>query len=131
MAFEVYFLFGSAPTCYFISVNSPRRELYEKYWNEIGAEDVASTIEKFNNLNTGRAKNVILFVGDGMSLATVVAGRMHKAQKQRPAVPGEETFSALDVMPHLGLMKTYSGELLCNSPTSCHVARFRAFATRL
>lgn len=89
-------------------VSPPGRELYDTYWNEIGAEDVASTIVKFTNLNTNKAKNVILFIGDGMSLATVVAGRMHKAQKRNPKAPGEETLTAIDVMPHSGLMKTYS-----------------------
>lgn len=90
----------------------PPKELRGAYWNDIGAEDVASTIVKFNSLNTNKAKNVILFIGDGMSLASVVAGRIHKAQKENQKAPGEESFSSLDVMPHSGIMKTYSGRYL-------------------
>ena len=86
-----------------------RQEFSADYWNNVGADDVAEMVTKFNSLNTNKAKNVILFVGDGMSLSTVVAGRIHKAQRQNPAVPGEEDFTALDEMPHSGLMKTFSG----------------------
>ena len=33
--------------------------------------------------NTNRAKNVILFVGDGMGISTVTAGRIYEGQKAR------------------------------------------------
>ena len=36
----------------------------------------------------GKAKNVILFVGDGMSLTTVAAARI--LEGQRKGAPGEE-----------------------------------------
>lgn len=37
--------------------------------------------------NTNRAKNVILFVGDGMGISTVTAGRIYEGQKR--GVDGE------------------------------------------
>ena len=52
------------------------------------------------------AKNVILFVGDGMSLATIAAGRILKGQLEGKS--GEETNLVFESFPHLGLSKTYN-----------------------
>ena len=32
--------------------------------------------------NTGKAKNVILFIGDGMGISTIVASRIHEGQSR-------------------------------------------------
>ncbi|XP_078063768.1 intestinal-type alkaline phosphatase 1-like [Mustelus asterias] len=53
-----------------------------------------------------RAKNVILFLGDGMGVSTVTATRILKGQLQ--GKPGEETILAMETFPHLGLSKTYN-----------------------
>lgn len=49
--------------------------------------------------NKRRAKNVILFVGDGMGQSTVTATRIHKV--------GEEGLLSWEKFPHMGLLKTY------------------------
>lgn len=54
----------------------------------------------------GRAKNVILFVGDGMSLTTVAAARI--LEGQRAGRPGEENRLAWEHFPHTALSKTYN-----------------------
>jgi alkaline phosphatase len=54
----------------------------------------------------GRAKNVILFVGDGMGLSTVTAARIHEGQ--RLGMPGEEHRLSFESLPFLALLKTYS-----------------------
>jgi alkaline phosphatase len=54
----------------------------------------------------GRAKNVILFVGDGMSLTTVAAARI--LEGQRAGGPGEENRLAWERFPHTALSKTYN-----------------------
>ena len=54
------------------------------------------------------AKNVVLMIGDGMSLATSVAGRIFIGQESKGQT-GEEHMTAMDKMPHIGLLKTYSG----------------------
>jgi len=55
-------------------------------------------------INTNVARNVILFLGDGMGVATVTAGRIYAAQQQgRPY--GEESSLAFERFPHVGLSK--------------------------
>ncbi|XP_067850824.1 intestinal-type alkaline phosphatase-like [Heptranchias perlo] len=53
-----------------------------------------------------KAKNVILFLGDGMGVPTVTAARILKGQMQGRS--GEETVLAMESFPHLGLSKTYN-----------------------
>lgn len=53
-----------------------------------------------------RAKNVILFVGDGMGLSTVTAARI--LEGQRRGAPGEENRLSFEEFPHVALSKTYS-----------------------
>ncbi len=54
----------------------------------------------------GRAKNVILFVGDGMSLTTVAAARIFEGQRKGGA--GEENRLAWEEFPATALSKTYN-----------------------
>lgn len=53
-----------------------------------------------------RAKNVILFVGDGMGISTITAARILEGQKR--GAPGEENQLAFEKFPYLSLVKTYS-----------------------
>ena len=53
-----------------------------------------------------RAKNVILFVGDGMGVSTVTAIRIHAGQKMGET--GEEHILAMESLPHTALSKTYN-----------------------
>ncbi|XP_066565330.1 alkaline phosphatase, intestinal, tandem duplicate 1 isoform X2 [Amia ocellicauda] len=53
-----------------------------------------------------RAKNLVLFLGDGMGVSTVTATRILRGQME--GNPGEETVLAMDTFPHLALSKTYS-----------------------
>lgn len=54
----------------------------------------------------GPARNVILFVGDGMGVATVTAARILDGQNR--GQPGEENFLAFERFPHVALVKTYN-----------------------
>lgn len=53
-----------------------------------------------------RAKNIILFVGDGMSLPTVAASRIYEGQSRGQS--GEENLLSFETMPYTGLSKTYN-----------------------
>jgi alkaline phosphatase len=53
-----------------------------------------------------RAGNVILFVGDGMGIATVTAARILEGQRRNQ--PGEENRLAFELLPHLALSRTYN-----------------------
>lgn len=52
------------------------------------------------------AKNVILFVGDGMGVATVTAARIFDGQSQ--GMSGEEHWLAFEQFPNVALVKTYN-----------------------
>ena len=53
--------------------------------------------------NLGVAKNVILFLGDGMGVSTVTAARIYKGQKDGHT--GEETQLSFETFPHVALSK--------------------------
>ena len=51
------------------------------------------------------AKNVILFIGDGMGVSTVTAIRILDGQQK--GMPGEENILSFERFPHVALSKTY------------------------
>ena len=55
--------------------------------------------------NTKRARNVILFVGDGMGVTTVTAARILEGQMHGER--GEENALSFELFPYLALSKTY------------------------
>ncbi|MBT8142224.1 MAG: alkaline phosphatase [Gammaproteobacteria bacterium] len=57
-------------------------------------------------LNQRPAKNVILFIGDGLSVATVTAARILDGQLRGES--GEENFLSFEHFPYTGLSKTYN-----------------------
>lgn len=54
----------------------------------------------------GKAKNVILFIGDGMGVSTITAARILEGQMQ--GKEGEEHQLSFDDFPFAGLAKTYN-----------------------
>ncbi|XP_075978121.1 membrane-bound alkaline phosphatase-like [Anticarsia gemmatalis] len=56
-------------------------------------------------LNTKRAKNVIMFLGDGMSITTLAATRVYLGQRYGHL--GEELKLSFEAFPYTGLAKTY------------------------
>ena len=56
--------------------------------------------------NNRKARNVIIFIGDGMGVATLTAGRIFEGQQR--GVDGESYVAEMDRLPHTALVKTYS-----------------------
>ena len=52
-----------------------------------------------------KAKNVILFIGDGMGISTVTAARIYDGQSR--GEPGEENLLSFETFPNVALVKTY------------------------
>jgi alkaline phosphatase len=52
------------------------------------------------------AKNIILFIGDGMSITTLTASRIWQGQQQGKL--GEEHFLHFETFPYTALIKTYN-----------------------
>lgn len=68
--------------------------------------------------NTGKAKNIILFVGDGMSIPTITASRIFDGQKK--GVDGESNKLSFEQLPYLALSKTYThdAQVADSAPTA-------------
>ena len=64
--------------------------------------------DRAHQLGAGKskAKNVILFVGDGMSLPTVAAARIYEGQQRHQ--PGEENQLSFERFPYTAFSKTYN-----------------------
>lgn len=56
--------------------------------------------------NKSKAKNIILFVGDGMSLTTVAAARIYEGQLRKQT--GEENLLSFEKFPYTAFSKTYN-----------------------
>lgn len=69
------------------------------------------------------AKNVILFVGDGMGVSTVTGARIFEGQEK--GVDGERNQLAFEKLPYLALSKTYSA----NQQTSDSAPTMTAMVT--
>ena len=75
-----------------------------------------------------RAKNVILFVGDGMGVSTVTAARILAGQMK--GKPGEETRLAFDEFPYTALSKTYSWDQQTSDSAPTMTALSTGYKTR-
>ena len=72
-------------------------------WYQGGQSNIAG---KVNTPTATKAKNVILFVGDGMGISTLTAARILNGQ--RDGKPGEEGYLSFETFPHTALVKTYN-----------------------
>jgi len=89
-----------------LAANSPAvqgPESVADWWNA-GQQFIADS--KQLRKNPRRAKNVILFVGDGMGVSTITAARILAGQLN--GQPGEENRLFFERFPYLALSKTYS-----------------------
>ncbi|XP_060603042.1 alkaline phosphatase-like [Ruditapes philippinarum] len=74
------------------------------YWRNIAKDN----LNRYLNLkhNTGRARNIVLMIGDGMGLSTITAARTLKGQMQGNS--GEETELNFEKFPYTALAKVYT-----------------------
>lgn len=75
----------------------PQREDQTEYWINAAKKFVNHQTQSKQNKNT--AKNVIIFMGDGMSMSTLAA--------TRPYIGGEEVSLSFEEFPAVGMVKTY------------------------
>lgn len=68
----------------------------------------------------GQAKNVILFIGDGMGISTVTAARIHAGQLK--GNDGESYRLAMETLPNIALSKTYSHDAQVSDSASTATA---------
>lgn len=75
-----------------------------------------------------RAKNVILFIGDGMSLDTITSARILAGQ--RLGNSGEEHRLTMDMLPYTALMKTYTTDMQVPDSAGTATAMLAGVKTR-
>jgi alkaline phosphatase len=78
------------------------KAIWQTVTHSTASSSVASTIAELR----GSAKNVILFIGDGMGISTVTAARILAGQLD--GNNGEENELSFDQFPFSGLSKTYN-----------------------
>ena len=86
----------------------------KNYWMKLGLEDIQEALQRYADFRDETLaeavakvkfpKNVILFIGDGMSISTVTGARIHKGQKLFKQ-SGEEQFLSWERFPASALMK--------------------------
>ncbi|XP_010012978.1 PREDICTED: alkaline phosphatase, tissue-nonspecific isozyme, partial [Nestor notabilis] len=81
----------------------PEKEKDPEYWREQAQETLRNAL-RLQHLNQNVAKNLILFLGDGMGVSTVTAARILKGQLQNHK--GEESLLEMDKFPYVALAKT-------------------------
>lgn len=77
---------------------------------------------------SSRARNVILFVGDGMGVSTVTAARILAGQLR--GEPGEENLLAFERLPYLALSKTYNTDQQVSDSAGTMTAMVTGVKTR-
>ncbi|KAG8259034.1 hypothetical protein J6590_019511 [Homalodisca vitripennis] len=88
------------------------------YWREEAQKQLE---EKLNVcLNKGLAKNVIVFLADGMSVATVTAARIFLGQSEGNS--GESSSLRFEEYPYVGLSKTYCVDKQVGDPACTSTA---------
>ena len=95
----------------------------------MGTDDIADALKTLNDRNENVAKNVVIFVGDGMSLPTVTAARIYKAQKEGRS-NSEGSLLFFETFPHVGLSKTYSVDFTTADSSSTATAIFAGVKTK-
>ncbi|XP_005176705.2 membrane-bound alkaline phosphatase [Musca domestica] len=71
-----------------------------QFWVDKAQNILAHKLQTYNQLNTKRAKNIILFLGDGMSIHTVTATRDFMGDSSMQV--------SFEKFPFTGLSKTYA-----------------------
>lgn len=104
-----YFIKSIALTsCYIYNLNFPDKD----YWKRVGIEDIKYALDESSHKIDGLAKNVILFVGDGMGPTTVTASRIYGKSVN--------DYLSFERFPYMGTLKTYSSDHYV--PDSCATA---------
>jgi alkaline phosphatase len=77
-------------------------------WYAAGNQSIQAKVAEFKAIQNskGGAKNVIIFVGDGMGMTTVTAARILEGQLKGQS--GEENTLSFENFPFSGLSKTYN-----------------------
>lgn len=96
------------------------KETYDRtYWYAQAQETLQKRLQ-YATENNPVAKNIILVVGDGMSLTTATAARILRGQRRGQS--GEDTDLVWDTFPAVALAKTYNIDAQTGESSACATA---------
>lgn len=78
-------------------------EFTAKYWYDEAEAGIKARLSRLRHGSSGVARNVVMFLGDGMSVPTLAAARTLLGQ--RSDRPGEEEQLSFEAFPTIGLVK--------------------------
>eukprot|EP00090_Calanus_glacialis_P026917 TRINITY_DN42321_c0_g1_i1.p1 TRINITY_DN42321_c0_g1~~TRINITY_DN42321_c0_g1_i1.p1 ORF type:complete len:552 (-),score=154.93 TRINITY_DN42321_c0_g1_i1:143-1798(-) len=93
------------------------------FWLKKGEDELQEALSL--KPNTNLAKNIILFIGDGMSLATVTAARVYKGQQAE----GKSAQLSWEKLPNVGLSKTYDVDYMVPDSAATAFAMYSGVKT--
>jgi len=73
-------------------------------WHALADRELAKALEKVPNTN--KAKNVIMFIGDGMGVSTIAAARLYHAESRK--LKREDIYLPWERFPDVALSRTYN-----------------------
>jgi alkaline phosphatase len=100
-----------------------------KYWRDYGETQLKEILFSQGIDRVKPARNVLYFVGDGMSFTTITAGRILKGQRNNRS--GEETEFIFEKFPHFGLSKTYNINSQVSDSAGTATALFTGVKTQI
>ena len=106
-------------------MSEERRSEDARFWMEQGQAELDAALNLV--ANTKLAKNIVLVVGDGMSLTTVAGARILKGQRQ--GLDGASSKLAWEEFPHVGLSKTYNVNSMVPDSAATAFAMFSGVKT--
>ena len=107
------------------AADQERRNEDASFWMEEGQAELEAALNLVPN--TRLAKNIVLVVGDGMSLTTVAGARILKGQRE--GVDGASSKLAWETFPHVGLSKTYNVNSMVPDSAATAFAMFSGVKT--
>ncbi|GBL96964.1 Alkaline phosphatase, tissue-nonspecific isozyme [Araneus ventricosus] len=93
-------------------------EIDRWYWYQQAKSQLLKNLDDDRNYNV--AKNLILFIGDGMGMTTVTTSRILRGQKLGKT--GEENELAFDKFEYVALSKTYNTDSQVGDSGACATA---------
>lgn len=99
-----YFNLAIVGCCAFAMITIVQAAESTQYWRKLGKNVAKAAQQQFDDGR--RARNVILFIGDGMGISTITAARIFAGQQAGRS--GEENLLSFEYFPFTALVKTYN-----------------------
>ena len=105
--------------------DAPQDAAKQDSWFDGGSKAVMDRANRPQNRD--KAKNIIIFIGDGMGISTLTAARIHEGQLRGEL--GEDNYLSFEKFPNTALVKTYATNAQVNDSAGTATAIFTGVKT--